>query len=86
MHANSKSFNLYVFDKAFSVDTAFFLSSPFHFIKSIFHANCFWSFVVSQSFDRHAVFQFNIIQSYFCPAKHFVLARQLEMGLSGGES
>ena len=39
-----------------------------------------------QSFDRHAVFQFNIIQSYFCPAKHFVLARQLEMGLSGGES
>ena len=86
MHVNSKSSNLYVFDKAFSVDNAFFLSSQFHFIKSIFHANCFWSFVVPQSFDRHAVFQFNIIQSYFCPAKHFVLARQLEMGLSGGES
>ena len=87
MHVNSKSSNLYVSDKAFSdEDNAFFLSSPFHFIKSIFHANCFWSFVVSQSFDRHAVFQFNIIRSYFCPAKHFVLARQLEMGLSGGES
>ena len=100
MHVNSKSSNLYVFDKTFSEDNAFFLSSPFHFIKSIFHANCFRSFLdlflpdkgfvplslVSQSFDRHAIFQFNIIQSYFCPAKHFVLARQLEMGLSGGLS
>lgn len=41
VHVNSKSSNLYVFDKAFTVDNAFFLSSPFHFIKSIFHANCF---------------------------------------------
>ena len=45
VHVNSKSSNLYVFDKAFSEDNAFFLSSPFHFIKSIFHANCFWSFL-----------------------------------------
>ena len=45
VHVNSKSSNLYVFDKAFSEDNAFFLSSPFHFIKSIFLANFFWSFL-----------------------------------------